>query len=167
MMLSRRNLLNAGLVFVTVWMLGLLSGCASPAPKMASVANGVKRVDLGSATITMVSDGHGSRALDANFVRNAPLAEVQMALREAGLPEDRLEEYKKLHKGGYKALKVMERQLQLTPYLVGDQFSIADVALYAYTHVAQEGGFDLDAYPGVQAWLQRVASHPKYVAMLD
>ena len=90
MMLSRRNLLNAGLVFVTVWMLGLLSGCASPAPKMASVANGVKRVDLGSVTITMVSDGHGSRALDANFVRNAPLAEVQMALREAGLPEDRL-----------------------------------------------------------------------------
>ena len=90
MMLSRRNLLTAGLVFVTVWMLGLLSGCASPAPKVASVANGVKRVDLGSVTITMVSDGHGSRALDANFVRNAPLAEVQMALREAGLPEDRL-----------------------------------------------------------------------------
>ena len=90
MMLSRRNLLTAGLVFVTVWMLGLLSGCASPAPKMASVANGVKRVDLGSVTITMVSDGHGSRALDANFVRNATLAEVQMALREAGLPEDRL-----------------------------------------------------------------------------
>lgn len=84
-----------------------------------------------------------------------------------GLPEDRLEEYKKLHKGGYKALKVMERQLQLTPYLVGDQFSIADVALYAYTHVANEGGFELDAYPGVQAWLARVASHPKHVAMLD
>jgi glutathione S-transferase len=83
-----------------------------------------------------------------------------------GLPEDRLEEYKKLHKGGYKALKVMERQLQLTPYLVGDQFSIADVALYAYTHVADEGGFDLGAYPGVQAWLKRVASHPKHVPML-
>src|SRR5476649_2637142 len=83
-----------------------------------------------------------------------------------GLPEDRLEEYKKLHKGGYKALKVMERQLQLTPYLVGDQFSIADVALYAYTHVADEGGFDLSAYPGVQAWLKRVASHPRHVAML-
>eukprot|EP01133_Synstelium_polycarpum_P015185 gene15185-17969_t len=79
-----------------------------------------------------------------------------------GLPEDRLEEYKKLHKGGYKALKVMERQLQLTPYLVGDQFSIADVALYAYTHVADEGGFDLSAYPGVQAWLKRVASHPNF-----
>jgi glutathione S-transferase len=84
-----------------------------------------------------------------------------------GLPQERQEEYKKLHKGGYKALKVMERQLQLTPYLVGDQFSIADVALYAYTHVAHEGGFELEAYAGVQAWLARVASHPKHVPMLD
>ena len=84
-----------------------------------------------------------------------------------GLPEDRQEEYKKLHKGGYRALKVMERQLQLTPYLVGDQFSIADVALYAYTHVAEEGGFDLAPYPAVRAWLERVASHPRHIAMLD
>ncbi|CAH0241868.1 glutathione S-transferase family protein [Pseudomonas carnis] len=83
------------------------------------------------------------------------------------MPEDRLEEYKTTHKGGYKALRVMERQLQATPYLVGEQFSIADIALYAYTHVAHEGGFDLAPYPAVQAWLQRVASHPNYVAMLD
>ena len=83
------------------------------------------------------------------------------------MPEDRLEEYKTTHKGGYKALRVMERQLQATPYLVGDQYSIADIALYAYTHVAHEGGFDLAPYPAVQAWLKRVASHPKYVAMLN
>lgn len=83
------------------------------------------------------------------------------------MPEDRLEEYKTTHKGGYKALRVMERQLQATPYLVGEQFSIADIALYAYTHVAHEGGFDPAPYPAVQAWLQRVASHPNYVAMLD
>ncbi|MFJ4133961.1 MULTISPECIES: glutathione S-transferase family protein [Pseudomonas] len=83
------------------------------------------------------------------------------------MPEDRLEEYKTTHKGGYKALRVMERQLQTTPYLVGERYSIADIALYAYTHVAHEGGFDLAPYPAVQAWLQRVASHPKHVAMLD
>ncbi|MGE7815814.1 glutathione S-transferase family protein [Pseudomonas sivasensis] len=83
------------------------------------------------------------------------------------MPEDRLEEYKTTHKGGYKALRVMERQLQTTPYLVGEQYSIADIALYAYTHVAHEGGFDLAPYPAVQAWLKRVASHPKHVAMLD
>lgn len=84
-----------------------------------------------------------------------------------GLPEDRLEEYKTTHKGGYKALRVMEKQLQATPYLVGDQYSIADIALYAYTHVAHEGGFDLSPYPAVQAWLARVASHPRHVPMLD
>ena len=83
------------------------------------------------------------------------------------MPEDRLEEYKTCHKRGYKALKVMERQLQATPYLVGEQYSIADIALYAYTHVAHEGGFDLAPYPAVQAWLARVASHPKHVPMLD
>ena len=83
------------------------------------------------------------------------------------MPEDRLEEYKTTHKRGYKALKVMERQLQTTPYLVGQQYSIADIALYAYTHVAHEGGFDLTPYPAVQAWLKRVASHPRHVAMLD
>ncbi|AZF43616.1 Glutathione S-transferase [Pseudomonas sp. R1-43-08] len=82
------------------------------------------------------------------------------------MPQDRLEEYKTTHKGGYKALKVMERQLLATPYLVGEQYSIADIALYAYTHVAHEGGFDLAPYPAVQAWLQRVASHPNHVAML-
>ena len=83
------------------------------------------------------------------------------------MPEDRLEEYKTTHKRGYKALKVMERQLQTTLYLVGEQYSIADIALYAYTHVAHEGGFDLTPYPAVQAWLKRVASHPRHVAMLD
>ncbi len=61
----------------------------------------------------------------------------------------------------------MEKQLQATPYLVGDQYSIADIALYAYTHVAHEGGFDLSPYPAVQAWLARVASHPRHVPMLD
>jgi glutathione S-transferase len=61
----------------------------------------------------------------------------------------------------------MEKQLQRTPYLVGEQYSIADIALYAYTHVAHEGGFDLSAYPAVLAWLDRVASHPRHVGMLD
>ncbi|NWA27830.1 glutathione S-transferase family protein [Pseudomonas gingeri] len=84
-----------------------------------------------------------------------------------GLPEERREEYLKLQKRGHKALKVMEKQLQQTPYLVGEHYSIADIALYAYTHVAHEGGFDLSVYPGIQAWLQRVASHPKHVGMLD
>ena len=59
----------------------------------------------------------------------------------------------------------MEQQLLRTPYLVGDQYSIADVALYAYTHVAEEGGFRLNEYPAICAWLLRVASHPGHVGM--
>ena len=84
-----------------------------------------------------------------------------------GLPQERLEEYRSLHKRGYKALKVMEQQLLRTPFLVGEQFSIADIALYAYTHVAHQGGFDLTQFPAIQAWLTRVQQQPGYVGMLD
>ncbi|MDG9923023.1 MULTISPECIES: glutathione S-transferase family protein [unclassified Pseudomonas] len=82
-----------------------------------------------------------------------------------GLPEARRAEYEQCHKGGHKAFKVMEQQLQRTPYLVGEQYTLADIALYAYTHVADEGGFDLAAYPAINAWLDRVASHPRHVSM--
>jgi glutathione S-transferase len=77
-----------------------------------------------------------------------------------GLPEDRLDEYRKMHKAGYRALNVMEQQLKRTPFLVSDSFSIADIALYAYTHVAHQGGFDLGAYPAIQQWLERVKQQP-------
>ena len=70
-------------------------------------------------------------------------------------------------KGGYKALDVMEQQLARTPYLVGDSYSIADITLYAYTHVAHQGGFDLSGYPAINAWMARVAAHPRHVGMLD
>jgi len=82
-----------------------------------------------------------------------------------GLPEARRAEYEVCHVRGYKALRVMEQQLERTPYLVGEQYSIADIALYAYTHVADEGGFDLGDYPAIRAWLQRVASHPRHVCI--
>lgn len=84
-----------------------------------------------------------------------------------GLPEERREEYQACHIRGHKALKVMEKQLQRTSYLVGENFSIADIALYAYTHVAEEGGFDLSGYPAIRGWLDRVASQPRYIGMLD
>jgi glutathione S-transferase len=81
------------------------------------------------------------------------------------MPTSRQEEYKACQIRGHKALRVMEKQLQATPYLVGERYSIADIALYAYTHVAHEGGFDLSGYPGIQAWLKRVAAHPRHVTM--
>ncbi|HFX6349796.1 TPA: glutathione binding-like protein, partial [Acinetobacter baumannii] len=52
-------------------------------------------------------------------------------------------------------------------YLVGNKFTIADIALYAYTHVAEEGGFDLKLYPNIQEWCQRIQKCPKYVSMVE
>ena len=69
------------------------------------------------------------------------------------------------HKGGYKALDAMERHLAGRPFFVGDRYSLADISLYAYTHVADEGGFDLDRYPAIRSWLARVASQPGHVTI--
>lgn len=82
-----------------------------------------------------------------------------------GLPEHRRAEYASKQAGGHKALAVMEQQLRLTPYLVGDQITIADIALYAYTHVAHEGGFELSGYPAIGAWLARITQMPQYANM--
>ena len=64
---------------------------------------------------------------------------------------------------GYAALDVMEKHLTGRSFFVGEQYSIADIALYAYTHVAGEGGFDLAKYPNIRAWLERVQSQPKHI----
>jgi glutathione S-transferase len=66
---------------------------------------------------------------------------------------------------GNRALGVLDEHLADRDWLVGASFSIADVSLYGYTHVAEEGGFDLGAYPAVRAWLERVAGRPGYVPM--
>jgi len=66
---------------------------------------------------------------------------------------------------GEAALKLMDEHLAAQPWFVGSNVSLADIALYAYTHVAEEGGFDLTAYPAVGRWLARVAAEPGYVAM--
>ncbi|MEP7242969.1 MAG: glutathione S-transferase family protein [Gammaproteobacteria bacterium] len=66
---------------------------------------------------------------------------------------------------GREALNVMDQHLRTRKYFVGEQYSIADIALYAYTHVAPDAGLDLSAYPNVQSWLARVASHPRHVPL--
>ena len=65
--------------------------------------------------------------------------------------------------GGQAALEALERGLHGRTYLVDDKLSIADFALYAYTHTAHEGGFDLTRFSAIRAWLDRVASHPRHV----
>jgi glutathione S-transferase len=61
---------------------------------------------------------------------------------------------------GYAALDAMERHLSDRAFLVGERFTIADISLYAYTHVAAEGGFELAGYPAIRGWLNRVAGQP-------
>jgi glutathione S-transferase len=68
---------------------------------------------------------------------------------------------------GERALGALERHLDGRQFLVDDAYSIADIALYAYTHVAPEGGFSLQPYPAVEAWLARVADQPGHVAIGD
>ena len=68
---------------------------------------------------------------------------------------------------GYAALGVMQQHLAQRSCFVAERFSIADIALYAYTHVAHEGGFNLEQYPAVLAWLERCAARPGYVAMTE
>jgi glutathione S-transferase len=66
---------------------------------------------------------------------------------------------------GEAALRLMDLHLATRRFFVGGRLSLADIALYAYTHVAEEGGFDLSAYPAVRAWLERVAGRPGYLPM--
>jgi len=66
---------------------------------------------------------------------------------------------------GHAALGVMEQQLARTAFLAGETPTLADIALYAYTHVAGEGGYRLDGYPAVRGWLARFAAVPGFVAM--
>ena len=66
-------------------------------------------------------------------------------------------------KKGYAALDVMERHLASRRFFVGERYGLADIALYAYTHVAHEGAFDLATYPAIRAWLARVAEQPGHV----
>ena len=68
-------------------------------------------------------------------------------------------------KKGVAALGVMEQQLAKTPFLTGEVYSVADIALYAYTHVAHEGDYAMDDYPAIRAWLRRIESQPGFERM--
>ena len=81
----------------------------------------------------------------------------------AGLAADKQAEIPERMERGYQALGVMERHLEERSFIVADRYSIADIALYAYTHVAEEGHFELSRFPAVAAWLARVAAQPGHI----
>jgi glutathione S-transferase len=95
------------------------------------------------------------------------IAVVRFWLTYSGSPEAFAEQVPPRMKAGYAALDAMERHLDGRSFLVGERYSIADVSLYAYTHVAHEGEFDLEPYPAIRSWLGRVAAQPGHVPIDD
>ncbi len=91
------------------------------------------------------------------------LAVVRFWLAYSGEPEAYADRIEGRRAAGYRALDAMERHLAGRSWLVGDAMTLADISLYAYTHVAHEGGFDLSPYPAIGAWLDRVANEPGHV----
>jgi glutathione S-transferase len=91
-----------------------------------------------------------------------PYIAVARFWRLAGItpPPEALAEKRR---GGEAALAALERHLEGRRFLVADRYTIADIALYAYTHVAPEGGFELEGYPAIRAWLARVAAQPGHI----
>ena len=74
-------------------------------------------------------------------------------------------ELPRLLERGNHALAVMERHLEREPFFAAGRYTVADIALYAYTHCAADGGFELSAYPAIGRWLQRVRSQPGHVPL--
>ncbi|MDH4102432.1 MAG: glutathione S-transferase family protein [Thermoleophilia bacterium] len=93
------------------------------------------------------------------------VAVVRFWLRYSGTPERFTDLVPEKTKGGYLALDALGRGLDDRMFLVGERYSIADISLYAYTHVAHEGGFDLEPYPAICAWLERVANQHGHVTI--
>ncbi len=93
---------------------------------------------------------------------NIAVVRFWVAIAQAPPPETEVEARRK---AGYRALDAMERELARSDFLVSARYTIADIALYAYTHVAGEGGFDLAGYPAILRWLERVDAEPGHVSI--
>jgi glutathione S-transferase len=91
------------------------------------------------------------------------IAVARFWIHSLGKREEWADRLREKHERGYQALGVMEQHLGGRRFLSGEAPSVADLALYAYTHVADEGDFDLASYPRIRAWLAQVASLPGYV----
>ena len=91
------------------------------------------------------------------------IASVRYLVMHPDVQDDRRQILDQMRRRGYDALNVMESHLKSREWFVGTHYSIADIALYAYTNVADEGGFDLSGYSSIQTWLERVKSQPRHI----
>ena len=99
-------------------------------------------------------------------VLHEPYIAVARFWRIAGIEAPQAEREAK-QRGGEAALTALEGHLDRPRFLVAERYTIADIALYAYTHVAPEGGFELEPYPAIGAWLARVQTQPGHVSITD
>jgi glutathione S-transferase len=93
------------------------------------------------------------------------IATSRFVTKFLGSPPERQADMLRWRQPGINALEVMNAHLKTQPFFVAGQYSIADIALYAYTHVAEEGGFDLSGYPAISTWIKRVQQQPDFIAM--
>jgi glutathione S-transferase len=93
------------------------------------------------------------------------IAVTRFWLTYSGRPQDFGDKLEERTAAGNRALAAMDAHLRDHEYFVGDGMTLADIALYAYTHVAHEGGYDLDAYPAIRPWLDRIAAEPGHVSI--
>ena len=125
---------------------------------------------LAEGTPLLPADKLGrARALQWMFFEqysHEPYIAVARSILRYQPPESpRRAELPRLQERGNQALAVMEQHLSRNPFFAGTGYSVADIALFAYTHVAADGGFELKRYPAVSAWLARVRAQPKHVAL--
>lgn len=93
------------------------------------------------------------------------IATSRFIIKYLGSPADRQPDLAQKKAGGVKALGIMEQQLQKHDYICGKRFNISDIALFAYTHVAHEGGFQLDDYPAIRSWIERIRNRKNFIPM--
>ena len=133
-----------------------------------------------NAIMCYLADGHSIAGEDAwtrarvlqwlffeQYSHEPYIATSRFIVQYLGNPPDKQAALEEKREPGYRALGVMERQLSASDgeYLLGSSLTLADIALFAYTHVADEGGFDLARYDAINAWMATVRARPKFVAM--
>ena len=99
------------------------------------------------------------------YMHEPYIATARFIQRYLGNPESRQEELQAKRKKGYEAIAVMEGHLSCHDFFVGDAYSIADVALFAYTHVAEEGGFSLTDTPHIRRWIDQVSKQEAFIKL--
>lgn len=93
------------------------------------------------------------------------IATSRFIIKYLDRPPEREADLQQKREGGLKALSIMDATLRGSSFLTGESFNIADISLFAYTHVSHEGGFVLDEYPAIRAWIERISQRPNFVSM--